>query len=400
MNYQVGDTVRIRDNLEVVAKGISIIDDINDYRGKVGIIENIELNNCAENGYVYSLDIDGQIYKCEDWMFEKEHMDTCVFLQYYYYATITFENSSKEYIYKISKTIYDDLKKLSQEFQPLKLKIVNSNGWDYRNATVTVVKLYAGCNEKPIATKTIQYYEVVNDTITKETKHSKKKGKTIMKLFDNFEFGKLNTENVKYSIKGIAYRTPDGPYCNKFVAWDADKEDLVDVTELTFDIGDFLYKMPVAVTQIAVGDIIVHNSKPVFVCSIDNSKIEVMSPVDKEIKTILPVKNIFGFNFVTKIVDITNGLFNGKDATDDNPFGNILPFLLMKDSDNDTSKLLPFILLCQNGGQFDQNTLMMLALTQSGDTNDLLPLMFLGGQNPFAPQDFKVGKSNDKYTKD
>lgn len=400
MNYQVGDTVHIRDNLEVVARGVSIIDNMIDYRGEVGVIENIESNHCAENGYVYYLDIDGQTYKWEDWMFEKEHMDTYGFLHYYYYATVTFENSSKEYIYKISKATHDDLKKLSQEFQPLKLKIVNSDGWDYRNAIVTVVKLYGGCNKNPLATKTIQYYEVVNDTITKEIKHFKKEGKTIMKLFDNFEFGKLHTENVKYSVKGIAYRTSDGPYRNKFVAWDADKEDLVDVTELTFDVGDFLYKMPVAVTQIAVGDIIIHNSKPVFVRGIDGSKIEVMSPADKEIKTVLPVKNIFGFNFVTKIVDITNGLFNGKDATDENPFGNILPFLLMKESDSDMGELLPFMLLSQNGGQFDQNTLMMLALTQGGDMKDLLPLMLLGGQNPFAPQDFKVGKSNGKSTKD
>jgi hypothetical protein len=74
-------------------------------------------------------------------------------------------------------------------------------------------------------------------------------------------------------------------------------------------------------------------------------------------------------------------------ATSDNPFGNILPFMLMGDREVDKDTLL-MLAMC-NGGAANQN--MMLPLMLMGDKDNdntamIAMAMMMGGQNPFAPQ--------------
>lgn len=52
---------------------------------------------------------------------------------------------------------------------------------------------------------------------------------------------------------------------------------------------------------------------------------------------------MFGFNFVTKVVSLMN--FNAAQPSAENPFGNLMPFMMMSsvmgdDSDNDFSKMM------------------------------------------------------------
>jgi hypothetical protein len=92
---------------------------------------------------------------------------------------------------------------------------------------------------------------------------------------------------------------------------------------------------------------------------------------------------MFGFNFITKVVSLLDGAFGT--PTNDNPFGSMLPFFLMSNSDkkgNDIDPLMMAMLL--NGGNAAggfQNP-MMLALMCADQTNmrDVLPLMMLAGQ--------------------
>ena len=64
-----------------------------------------------------------------------------------------------------------------------------------------------------------------------------------------------------------------------------------------------------------------------------------------EKKIILPSKNAFGFNYVTKIVNFAENMFGGfSTPNSDNPFGNMLPLMMMSQSDsgndNDVFKMM------------------------------------------------------------
>ena len=94
-----------------------------------------------------------------------------------------------------------------------------------------------------------------------------KKENSIMKGF-NFDFGPMNGNVVRMSIYGLAVKNKAGTW----VSYDAKAGDIMDVDILNFDGAKFLYKMPVAIKDIAVGDTIVHQNVPMFVVGISEDK--------------------------------------------------------------------------------------------------------------------------------
>ena len=124
----------------------------------------------------------------------------------------------------------------------------------------------------------------------------------------NFDFGPINSnDKVSYSLYGMAIKNADG----KFVC--LRDGDIVDVTGFTFDdMAKFLYKMPVAIKDIATGDIVIHNKKPCFVQGFaeNSGNLVVVDIYNGEEKTILPTKNMFGFDFVTKIANNLSGFLH------------------------------------------------------------------------------------------
>ena len=93
-------------------------------------------------------------------------------------------------------------------------------------------------------------------------------------------------------------------------------------------------------------------------------------------KVILPTKSPFGFNFITKIVSLLDMMPNSTSADESNPFGNLLPFMIMGDN-NDINPLM-FMALSGNA-DFASNPMMLYALAASDkDSNNLLPLMLMG----------------------
>lgn len=210
---------------------------------------------------------------------------------------------------------------------------------------------------------------------------NKKKGENKMKnIFDNFKFGKYEDGNIAYSIKGMAYYTDQ-------LDWVSLGEDgsLTKVNDFIIDGMDkFIYVMPVAINNIKKGDIILHHDAPMFVRTVLDNSLTVISPTSAEVKQIIPEKNIFGFNFVSKIVDVTNGaLFNN--ANKDNPFGNLLPFMLMSDNDSSMKDILPFMLM-QNNNFGDMNPMMLAFMMKDKNMDNILPLMFMQNQNLFNLQ--------------
>ena len=194
------------------------------------------------------------------------------------------------------------------------------------------------------------------------------------KMF-NFDFGPV-ASNIRMSPYGMAMKNADG----KYVSYDKASGNIMDVEILNFDAQKFLYKMPVAVNAVAVGDIVVHMRKAMFVSAVNGNRISVVDIYNGEVKDIMPTTSPFGFNFITKVVSLID--MTGADANA--PFGNMLPFLMMGEG-RDFKDILPLMLLSNGNTNFTQNPLMLYALMGDGNMNDMLPFLFMMGNNPFAP---------------
>lgn len=191
------------------------------------------------------------------------------------------------------------------------------------------------------------------------------------KMF-NFDFGPV-ASHIRMSPYGLAIKSAD----NKFVSYDKDSGSVVDVEVFNFDAQKFLYKMPVPVSQVAVGDVVVHMRKPMFVREVKDNVVSVVDIYNAEAKDILPVKSPFGFNFITKIVSLID--MSGANA--ETPFGNMLPLLMMGEG-QDFKDILPLMLMTGNIGAFgdmNQNSLLWFAMmSDKGNMNDMLPFLLMG----------------------
>ena len=200
------------------------------------------------------------------------------------------------------------------------------------------------------------------------------------KMF-NFDFGPV-ASHIRMSPYGLAIKSAD----NKFVSYDKASGSVVDVEVFNFDAQKFLYKMPVPVSQVAVGDVVVHMRKPMFVREVKGNVVSVVDIYNAEAKDILPVKSPFGFNFITKIVSLID--MSGADAN--SPFGNMLPLLMMGES-QDFKDILPMMFFMNgNNANMMNNPLMMYALMNNTNNVDSLGFFLalsagMGGNNPFAP---------------
>lgn len=202
-------------------------------------------------------------------------------------------------------------------------------------------------------------------TWNKSNNDEKKKENNTMKMPNmNFDFGPFTGKEVAVSPYGIAVRNKDGEY----LAYNAASGSTINVTGFTFDFQQMIYKMPVAVKDLRAGDMIMHCGKPMYIQNADDSKnIQCIDILNSESKVVVPVTNIFGFNFVTKVVSFMN--IGAAQPSADNPFGNLMPFMMMssimgEDSGSDSNS--------------DFSKMMMMS-------------MMMGGSNPLAnmltPQD-------------
>lgn len=191
----------------------------------------------------------------------------------------------------------------------------------------------------------------------------------------NFDFGKITSNDVRFSTYGLAVRSVDGRY----VAYDSKNKSVMDVDVLNMPAGDFLYKMPVALKDVKIGDIVIHNRVPMFVLDKTMNDLTVIDIRESTKKTIMPVKSPFGFNFITKVVSLVD--MGGANA--DTPFGNMLPFLMM--SDNSKIEDIMPLMMMTGGMKMDMsNPMLMYFLMKDGKMDKMaLPLMMM--MNQLAP---------------
>ena len=238
-----------------------------------------------------------------------------------------------------------------------------------------------------------QVSEVLGDRISEleeeQEKHKKcsvrKDNEKIMnanKMF-NFDFGFVDS-NIRMSPYGMAVRNADGRY----VSYDVKTGSVIDVEPFNFEGHRLMMKMPVAIKDVAIGDIVIHNHKPMFVVS-TGDKITAIDIYNGEEKTILLTKNMFGFDFVIKVISF----INFSDASAENPFGNMWPLFMLSDHNtelglngtNEMDAKNMFMLMAIMGqmssspANLFQNPMFLFAFLNDGDSSNSMKdfMMFM-----------------------
>ena len=240
------------------------------------------------------------------------------------------------------------------------------DGYTITNGTISLAD-----NIEDIARK------VFNEEWNKRKENDKMK-------FGNFDFGPCTNDNVRMSMYGIAIKNAAGTY----VSYDAANGEIIDVDVFNFDGGKYMFKLPVAIKDVKVGDVIIHNRTPMFVVGFAENTGDLIA-VDiraGEKKTIMPMRNMFHFDFVTKIVSLFD--MNGvTQPSSDMPFGNMLPLMMMSDDnkDMDMKDILMMSMLANGGNMSNMNPMLLyfLASDEADGTSmkdKLLPMMLLSNQ--------------------
>ena len=189
-------------------------------------------------------------------------------------------------------------------------------------------------------------------------------------VFGKLQFGPTSCYNLSHL--GIAVRNATG----QMVSYDKSKNEIVNVDLIDFNVKNGIFAIPAAIKDIAVGDTVLHNDKPVFVTSLEGG-IQVVDPCAGEKKTILPTKSMFGFDFVTKVVSIMD--MTAGTASADQPFGNmLLPMMLASGEGNMGDMLLPLMLVGGGAGLGNidlSNPLLLMALCGGSESTNFFPLM-------------------------
>ena len=279
----------------------------------------------------------------------------------------------------------------SEEVNTGRYKKMDYNSWRMLKSAFTDVKVVQlGCalnisynpKDENVKSRTISFSiydssfgEYLNTKLFLNKENEKENEE--MKGF-NFDFGPCTNDAVRISMYGIAVKNTAGTW----VSYNPANDEIIDVDVFNFEGGKYMFKMPVAIKDVKEGDVIIHNRVPVFVTAIaeDATSVVVVDIRAGERKEVIPTKNMFGFNFVTKVVSLFDAVGNA--PTPDAPFGNMLPFLMMGDNNKDIDPMMMMLMMNSNGGtDMFSNPMMMYFMFKDNKDSDMLPLMFLMNNN-------------------
>lgn len=216
----------------------------------------------------------------------------------------------------------------------------------------------------PITNTNVTYSDCCNATDNKE----KEKKMNTSKMF-NFNFGPVPKNQFAFSPYGLAVNSNDS-----WIAYNAETNEFFNVDILNINMDNLIYQLPVAFDAIQPGDILIHQKVPVIVKNInDDGTIQVIVYRTAAVLNILPVKSPFGFNFFTKICPLID--MSNLSASADNPFGNMLPFIMM--NNNKEIDPLVFMFMNNNGSMNFADNPMMMYLFMASDKKDMLPFLFM-----------------------
>lgn len=213
----------------------------------------------------------------------------------------------------------------------------------------------------------------------------KKESNNMKKIFGTY-FGKFNTNSLAMSIYGMAVKDTTGRYVTY-----KDGE-IIDVSEFLIPNMNYFFAMPIAITEIRVRDIILHQDKPMMcINGNDDGSIRAIDFTTSEIKDIMPKKNPFGFNFVTKVVcpfGENSFMMDGFGADSSNPFGNMLPMMMLMDDKDGTKDKTDMMMMAMmmSGGHLDltSNPMLMYMMMSDGESAIDPMMLMLMMQNKSA----------------
>lgn len=192
----------------------------------------------------------------------------------------------------------------------------------------------------------------------------------------NLKFGAV--KGYSLSHLGIAIRNAAG----NMVSYDKSKDEIVDVDLIDFKGDNLVYAIPVAISDISVGDVVLHNDVPMFVIGKGTGSVPVVDVKNGEKKDILPTKSMFGFDFITKLITLVD--FSAAGASKSQPFGNLLPLMMLSNGGvgNKMQNMLPMMFLMNQGGKdtfkFDMsNPFMLMAMMGGSEGNDFFPMLLM-----------------------
>lgn len=227
----------------------------------------------------------------------------------------------------------------------------------------------------------------VNEMINNKMKE---KENVNMKGF-NFDFGPCGN-TVRLSMYGMAIQNISG----EWVSYNPDSHEIINVDVFSMaDGGKYIYKMPVAIADVKIGDIVIHSRVPMFVTAVnENGTFDVIDVRAGETKTVIPTRSPFGFNFMTKIVSLFSGLTT---PDKNNPFGNMWMFAMLSDDKSFDVKDMMMISMMTGKNNLigDMNPMMMmLMMSDNSEKNDwLMPLMLMNSSLMNQPYTCQCTKS-------
>ena len=120
-----------------------------------------------------------------------------------------------------------------------------------------------------------------------------------------------------------------------------------------------------------------------FVLEVFDKSLDVIDIYYGERKSIIPAKSPFGFDFATKVISLIDfGTMNGDTPSEDNPFGNMWPLLMLGDSSSIDPMMLA--LMCASKGDCANPMMMYALLASKGNNDNLLPLILMMNGGKFG----------------
>ena len=208
-----------------------------------------------------------------------------------------------------------------------------------------------------------------------------KKEDNIMRENNNFfnvnmEFGPNKDENIASTLMGVAVK--DG---ENWRIYDKKKKSITDVGNI--QIGNLpIFIMPAL--ELEEGDLIKEEGEYYFVTNFNNGETETLSAKTGEIKRVIPIKNILGFSFYSKVITLNDEL----DINEELDTETLLLMSSMMSStganENQMNQMLPFLMLKDKIGKKDNMMKMLLMSSMMSSTyadenqmNQMLPFLML-----------------------
>ena len=319
-------------------------------------------NTFSKKTYIYFTDDKTLLSRYKEYYTQYNQLLHCDGTCLYDYDSLIY--SAKEDNYEL-KFKYKELREVAQEGTRDRL---DSLSYSFNRVAAAAELATHSLNTATYSVRSamtpLNYEPIPELVIGQPILNKNEKENTTMNFMKNLEFGKINTSALKMSMCGLAFQRADKTYAT----YNVEDNSFTEVTDFLMDV-DCVFVMPVAAKDIKVGDIIKHLNTYIVVKSInEDGSISAISPIKAEEICVIPTKNLFGFNYYSKVMNFFDGMLK---PTDENPFGN--PMMLMMlfgdkmDFNGDMKSMLPlFLLNNQNGDMKDlmSNPLFFLAMTK------------------------------------